>query len=52
VRLGKDANLRKDIHWKLLQSRQISPLWNGKQFTRDMETAYQQMWQRYINSEK
>jgi predicted O-linked N-acetylglucosamine transferase (SPINDLY family) len=52
VRLGKDANLRKDIHWKLLQSRQTSPLWNGKQFTRDMETAYQQMWQRYINSEK
>jgi predicted O-linked N-acetylglucosamine transferase (SPINDLY family) len=48
VRLGKNADLRKDIHWKLLKSRQTSPLWNGKQFARTMETAYQQMWQRYV----
>ncbi len=48
VRLGTDANLRRQIHWKLLQSRQTAPLWNAKQFTRDMENAYQQMWQRYI----
>ncbi|MFM7406229.1 MAG: O-linked N-acetylglucosamine transferase, SPINDLY family protein [Cuspidothrix sp.] len=46
VQLGKDAELRKDIHWKLLKSRQTAPLWNGKQFTRDMENAYEQMWQR------
>ncbi|TVP60715.1 MAG: O-linked N-acetylglucosamine transferase, SPINDLY family protein [Nodularia sp. (in: Bacteria)] len=48
VRLGTDAKLRQHIHWKLLKSRQTAPLWNGKQFTRDMENAYQQMWQRYI----
>ncbi|MGM3307423.1 O-linked N-acetylglucosamine transferase family protein [Anabaena sp. WFMT] len=50
VRLGKDADLRKDIHWKLLKSRQTAPLWNGKQFTREMEQAYQQMWLKYIDS--
>ncbi|MGM3309129.1 O-linked N-acetylglucosamine transferase family protein, partial [Anabaena sp. WFMT] len=43
VCLGKDADLRKEIHWKLLKSRQTAPLWNGKQFTREMEQAYQQM---------
>ncbi|MGB7441746.1 MAG: O-linked N-acetylglucosamine transferase, SPINDLY family protein [Coleofasciculaceae cyanobacterium] len=48
VRLGKDANLRQQISWKLRQSRQTAPLWNGKQFTREMEKAYEQMWQRYV----
>ncbi len=48
VRLGKDAALRQQVAWKLRQSRQTSPLWNGKQFTREMEKAYAQMWQRYI----
>jgi len=47
VRLGKDETLRQQVTWKLRQSRQTSPLWNGKQFARDMEKAYQQMWQRY-----
>ncbi|MBH8574691.1 O-linked N-acetylglucosamine transferase, SPINDLY family protein [Nostocaceae cyanobacterium CENA369] len=48
IRLGKDEALRQQIAWKLKQSRKTSPLWNGKQFTREMETAYEQMWQRYI----
>ncbi len=48
VRLGKDEQLRQQVTWKLRQSRQTSPLWNGKQFAREMENAYQQMWQRYI----
>lgn len=43
VRLGKDAALRQQIHWKLLQSRQTAPLWNAKQFTREMEKAYKEM---------
>ncbi|MCL1466807.1 O-linked N-acetylglucosamine transferase, SPINDLY family protein [Argonema galeatum] len=47
VRLGKDASLRQQISWKLRASRQTSPLWNGKQFTREMEKAYEQMWARY-----
>jgi predicted O-linked N-acetylglucosamine transferase (SPINDLY family) len=50
VRLGKDEALRQQIAWKLRQSRKTSPLWNGKQFTREMEKAYTQMWQRYISS--
>ncbi|BAZ52134.1 hypothetical protein NIES4103_47930 [Nostoc sp. NIES-4103] len=48
VRLGKDEALRQQIAWKLKQSRKTSPLWNGKQFTREMEKAYTQMWHRYI----
>ena len=49
TRLGKDAKLRQQISWKLKQSRQNSPLWNAKQFTREMEKAYQQMWTNYTN---
>ncbi|MFN7502375.1 MAG: hypothetical protein ACK5QV_16305 [Dolichospermum sp.] len=50
VRLGKDEKLRQEIVWKLRKSRQTSPLWNGKKFAREMENAYLQMWQRYIDS--
>ncbi|MEA5530360.1 hypothetical protein VB638_12320 [Dolichospermum sp. UHCC 0684] len=49
VRLGKDEKLRQEIVWKLRKSRQTSPLWNGQKFAREMENAYQQMWQRYIH---
>ncbi|WP_333099104.1 MULTISPECIES: O-linked N-acetylglucosamine transferase family protein [unclassified Microcoleus] len=48
VRLGKDAVLRQQVSWKLRQSRLTSPLWNGKQFAREMENAYEQMWQIYL----
>lgn len=51
VRLGKDEALRQQIHWKLLRSRQTSPLWNARQFTRDLEAAYEQMWQRYLETQ-
>lgn len=50
VRLGKDPALRQQIAWKLRQSRQTSPLWDAKQFTREMEKAYKQMWQNYVDS--
>ena len=48
IRLGKDPALRQQISWQLRQSRQTAPLWNAKQFTREMEKAYEQMWQKYI----
>ncbi|OUL30015.1 tetratricopeptide repeat protein [Nostoc sp. 106C] len=48
VCLGKDASLRQQISWQLRQSRHTAPLWNGKQFTLEMENAYEQMWQRYV----
>ncbi len=52
IRLGTDKNLRKEISWKLRQSKKTSPLWNGKQFTREMEKAYQQMWEIYVKTNK
>ncbi|GGA40178.1 hypothetical protein CYANOKiyG1_58390 [Okeania sp. KiyG1] len=48
IRLGKDENLRQQISWKLRKSRQTAPLWNARQFTLEMEKAYQQMWEKYI----
>jgi predicted O-linked N-acetylglucosamine transferase (SPINDLY family) len=33
-----------------MRSRQTSPLWNAKQFTKEMEKAYEQMWQIYLQS--
>ena len=50
IRLGKDAKLRQEISWKLKQFRQTAPLWNAKQFTREMEKAYEQMWTNYISA--
>ncbi|MEA5580565.1 O-linked N-acetylglucosamine transferase, SPINDLY family protein [Nodularia harveyana UHCC-0300] len=49
VRLGKDAELRQQISWKLKQGKKSAPLWNGEQFTREMEKAYQQMWEIYVD---
>jgi predicted O-linked N-acetylglucosamine transferase (SPINDLY family) len=49
VRFGTDEALRKEVAWKLYQSRNISSLWDAKQFTRDLEVAYKQMWQHYCD---
>ncbi|MBF2078812.1 MAG: tetratricopeptide repeat protein [Synechococcales cyanobacterium T60_A2020_003] len=45
IRMGQDENLRRDVYWKLRKSRHTAPLWNAKQFAREMEAAYEQMWQ-------
>jgi predicted O-linked N-acetylglucosamine transferase (SPINDLY family) len=50
IRFGKDEALRRQVAWKLRQSRKTSPLWNAQQFVRDMEQAYEQMWQGYIGA--
>lgn len=50
IRLGKDPALRQQISLRLRASRQTSPLWNAEKFTREMENAYEQMWQRYIEA--
>ncbi|KAM3097761.1 O-linked N-acetylglucosamine transferase, SPINDLY family protein [Phormidesmis sp. 146-35] len=50
VRLGQDAALRQQVSWKLKHSKHTAPLWNAKQFTREMENAYEQMWARYLES--
>ncbi|WP_019501411.1 tetratricopeptide repeat protein [Pseudanabaena sp. PCC 6802] len=51
TRLGCDPALRQQISWRLRQSRQTSPLWNGESFTRDMESAYRQMWLKYLEKQ-
>jgi predicted O-linked N-acetylglucosamine transferase (SPINDLY family) len=50
IRLGTDENLRQEISWKLKKGRQTAPLWNAKQFTREMENAYQKMWENHIKN--
>ncbi len=50
IRLGQDPALRQQVTWKLWQGRRTAPLWNGRQFARDMEQAYQQMWERRVSS--
>ncbi|KGF73232.1 hypothetical protein DO97_01165 [Neosynechococcus sphagnicola sy1] len=52
VRLGSDPSLRDQIALQLHKSRRTAPLWQAKIFTRQMESAYQQMWQKktFINS--
>jgi predicted O-linked N-acetylglucosamine transferase (SPINDLY family) len=52
IRLGQEEELRKNISWKLKQSRNHAPLWNGKKFTREMENAYKQMWHDYVKFNK
>ncbi|WP_271254624.1 O-linked N-acetylglucosamine transferase, SPINDLY family protein [Pseudanabaena sp. Chao 1811] len=51
VKLGTDIDLRKQVAWKLKQGRETEPLWDSRQFTRDMETAYKQMWEKYLESD-
>jgi predicted O-linked N-acetylglucosamine transferase (SPINDLY family) len=48
IKLGTEEKLRQQVAWKLSQSRKTSPLWNAQQFTREIEKAYQKMWDKYI----
>lgn len=50
IKLGTNTKLRQDVSWKLRESKNTSPLWNGKKFARQMEDAYQQMWEIYVES--
>ncbi len=51
IRLGTDSCLRQDIFWRLRRSRETAPLWNAQKFTREMEKAYQQMWDNYLKTD-
>ncbi|MCS7148454.1 MAG: O-linked N-acetylglucosamine transferase, SPINDLY family protein, partial [Geminocystis sp.] len=50
IKLGKDENLRNKVSWQLRQAKHTSPLWNARQFARDMENAYRQMWEIYTGN--
>ncbi len=47
IKLGLDRHLRDKIQGKLRSGRGTAPVWNGKQFTRDLEQAYRAMWAKY-----
>jgi predicted O-linked N-acetylglucosamine transferase (SPINDLY family) len=49
IRFGTDESLRQSVAMKLRESRHTSPLWNAKKFTHDVENAYEQMWQQYVD---
>ena len=51
IKFGQDAQLRQNVASKLKASRQTSPLWNAKKFTLEMEKAYEQMWQKFVDGE-
>ncbi|WP_310422542.1 O-linked N-acetylglucosamine transferase, SPINDLY family protein [Chamaesiphon sp. VAR_48_metabat_135_sub] len=48
VKLGLDRQLRSKVHDKLRSGRKTAPVWNAKQFTRDLEQAYQEMWSKHL----
>ncbi len=48
IKLGLDRDLRIQISEKLRSGRHTEPVWNAKQFTLDMEQAYQEMWAKYL----
>lgn len=50
IRLGKDEELRKQVVWKLRESKKHAPLWDIQSFTQKMEAAYKQMWSNYIST--
>ncbi len=41
VRLGQDVALRRQVSAQLLRHRRTAPLWNARQFTREVEQMYQ-----------
>ncbi|MDG2991435.1 O-linked N-acetylglucosamine transferase, SPINDLY family protein [Candidatus Synechococcus calcipolaris G9] len=48
IRLGTDEDLRKQVTWKLKKAKQYAPLWDAQQFTREVENAYEAMWNYYV----
>ncbi len=50
IRIGTDLGLRQKISFRLRKSRQESSLWDTQAFTRQLESAYLEMWQNYIKA--
>jgi predicted O-linked N-acetylglucosamine transferase (SPINDLY family) len=50
IRFGLDESLRQKVSWQMKKARYTQPLWDSKAFTREMENAYQEMWNIYLNS--
>jgi protein O-GlcNAc transferase len=52
VKLASDAKLLKALRDKLMAKRDKGELFDTARFTRHMEAAYQQMWQRWLAGEE
>ncbi len=48
VRFGQDEALRQQVAEVMKRSRQTAPLWHAAAFTREVEAAYQNMWDIYL----
>ncbi len=49
IRFGMDLGLRQQVAWQLKQAKHTAPLWNTRNFVKEMENAYMQMWQKYLD---
>jgi predicted O-linked N-acetylglucosamine transferase (SPINDLY family) len=43
IRFGMDLGLRQRVAWQLKQAKHTAPLWNTRNFVKEMENAYTQM---------
>jgi predicted O-linked N-acetylglucosamine transferase (SPINDLY family) len=50
IRFGNEPQLRQKVNAQLRQSRHTASVWDTKQFVRDMENAWQEMWEIYKNN--
>jgi predicted O-linked N-acetylglucosamine transferase (SPINDLY family) len=48
IRFGIDLELRQRVAWQIRQAKHTAPLWNTRKFTKEMENAYMEMWQNYL----
>ncbi len=48
VKFGLDRKLRLQVRERLRLGRKTAPVWNARQFTIDMEQAYQGMWAKHL----
>jgi predicted O-linked N-acetylglucosamine transferase (SPINDLY family) len=47
IRFGNEPQLRQAVNAQLRQSRHTASVWDAKQFVRDMEIAWEEMWEIY-----
>jgi predicted O-linked N-acetylglucosamine transferase (SPINDLY family) len=48
IRFGMDLELRQRVAWQIKQAKHTAPLWNTRKFAKEMENAYMEMWQNYL----
>ena len=51
VALAKDPELLTGLHQNLRRIMQVSPLMDGRGYTRAVEAVYEKMWQTWLNQQ-